>query len=137
MNKKPVALIILIALSGLPACIFQSVPECPTKEEYLSGGWELTSLEINSVKQDDDVSRYRLLLFESGNFTRTSLDGYTDAGTWLLTNNEQVVVLTPEGEPSEEYIIDLLSLRKLVLFVDRDNNKVGPDNLKLFLNRFN
>jgi hypothetical protein len=136
--KRVKNILFYLAVSLLmPSCIFESVPECPAKEEYLIGGWVLTAFEINNVPQSGDVSQFRLVLFESGTFTRKSLDGYSDSGTWLLTNNEQVVELTPDGAPSEDYIIDALSLRKLVLFVDRDNTKVGPDNLKLFLNRFN
>jgi hypothetical protein len=129
------ALFLSVAL--ITSCIFQSVPECPEKEELLSGGWQLTLLEINDQPQTGDLSKFKLRLSETGTFTRISTDGFSDDGQWLLTNNGNVLELIPEDNPSEEYIIDSFTLRKLVLFVDRDNNKVGPDNIKMYLDRFN
>jgi hypothetical protein len=140
MKKNALSLrLTALALSAalITSCIFQSVPECPDKEELLSGGWQLTLLEINDQPQTGDISKFKLRLSETGTFTRISIDEFSDDGQWLLTNNGNVLELIPQDQPSEEYIIDSFTLRKLVLFVDRDNNKVGPDNIKLYLDRFN
>jgi hypothetical protein len=120
----------------LSSCIFQTVPECPEKAELLSGGWQLTSLEVNDEPVSINISQYRLTLLETGTFTRVNTGGETDSGEWYLTNNETVLTLVPEDQPEEDYIIDFFNLRKLNLLVERDANKVGPDKLKLNLDRF-
>jgi hypothetical protein len=130
---KAGAMSILVLLSS---CIFQSVPECPEKFELLVGGWLLTSLEINDQPVSINISQYRLTLFETGTYSRVNTGGENDSGEWYLTNNETVLILMPEDQPEEEYIIDFFNLRQLNLLVERDANKVGPDKLKLNLDRF-
>ncbi|HMP99552.1 MAG TPA: hypothetical protein PKC24_07190 [Cyclobacteriaceae bacterium] len=135
MKKIYTIVLIFLTLILHNACIFQEAPDCPAKEELLQGPWRLVRVEINGEQLSGGVDEYRLFLNEFGVYERIAIDGLSDGGSWTLINDNRILVILPENQPSEEYLIETFNLRTLVLYVDRDSNKIGPDTIKLFLER--
>jgi hypothetical protein len=133
MKWSSTALMFVLMICG--SCIFQEVPECPNKEELLEGRWSLVKVEINGQQLSGPLEEYSLVLEEFGIYSRIAIDGLSDGGSWSLSDNSRLLVIRPDNQPSEEYLIETFNLRTLTLFVDRDNNKIGPDTIKLFLER--
>jgi hypothetical protein len=117
------------------SCIFQEAPDCPNKEELLEGSWKLVRVEINGQRLSGPLEEFSLVLSEFGIYSRIAIDGLSDGGSWSLSDNARLLVIRPDNQPLEEYLIETFNLRTLVLFVDRDNDKIGPDTIKLFLER--
>jgi hypothetical protein len=110
----------------------------------LSGGWILTEVFVDGIKDNSDLSQYQLLLAEpaanatSSTFNRTQPSGAEDSGSWSTQNNDQVLQLIPSNDPllTEDYVIETFTLRELVLVINRASNKTGPEQIKFVLEPF-
>lgn len=122
----------------------EDIQECPSKMCLLSGGWMLTEVYIDGVKDNSDLSLYRLVLAEpdanatASTFSRTQPSGAEDNGSWSTQNSDQILQLMPANDPflTEQYIIESFTLRELVLVINRDSNKTGPEQIKFVLEPF-
>jgi hypothetical protein len=120
------------------------IPDCPSKMCVLSGEWRLTQIYANGVLDTSiDLEKYKLTLImpspttaTTANFNRVNLSGVTDAGTWAIGNNNTVLTLTPQSGIAEPYIIKSYTPRKIVLVIERDVNKTGPDEFEYVLEPF-
>ncbi len=120
------------------------LPVCPNKMGLLSGGWMLTTVFIDGVQDNTDLTQYRLTLIEpdanatASTFNRTQPNGSQDAGAWSTENNDQVLRLIPSNDPllTEDYVIESFTLRTLVLVINRDSNKTGPSQIRFVLEPF-
>lgn len=120
------------------------LPECPNKMCLLSGGWKLTQVYVDGVQDNSDLSQYRLTLTEpadnatSSIFNRTQASGSQDSGSWSTQNNDQILQLIPSNDPmlTEDYVIESFTLRALVLVINRESTKTGPEQIKFILEPF-
>lgn len=129
-----------------PTSCSEDIPDCPSKMCIVAGGWQLAEVYIDDVKDDIDVSQYRLKLTEpspttalTSDFSRTQPSGTTDSGTWSLENNTTVLRLIPDNDVArtEEWIIESLTPRQLVLVINRDTGiKDGPSKIRFVLEPF-
>ncbi len=121
-----------------------NIQECPNKMCLLSGGWRLTQVYVDGAKDNSNLSQYRLILTEpdanatASTFNRTQASGTQDNGSWSTQNDDQVLQLIPGNDPllTEDYIIESFTLRELVLVINRDSNKTGPEQIKFILEPF-
>ena len=112
----------------------------------IAGGWQLTEVYVDDAKDDSDLSQYRLVLGSpvpadatTSDFNRVQPSGATDAGGWSLENNETVLRLVPDNDPTftEDWIIESMTPRKLVLIINRDTGiKQGPSKIEFILEPF-
>lgn len=120
------------------------IPDCPSKLCTLAGGWRLVEVRVNGIKDNtQDISRYRLTLHmpspktaTTSDFDRTNPSGRPDNGTWNLINNNTVLSLHPDQSPEENYVIDELSPRQMILITDLEENKTGRDEYMFILQPF-
>lgn len=120
------------------------IPDCPSKLCTMAGGWQLVEVRVNGVKDTSiDISKYRLTLLMpsprtavTSDFNRTNPSGRQDRGTWGLLNNNTVLALYPDASPEENYVIDHLTPRQMVLITDLEENKTGRDEYELILEPF-
>ncbi len=143
MNTRSIISIWLISTLLAFSCS-PDLPECPNKMCLLSGGWVLTEVYVDGIKDNSDLSKYQLILLApaanatSSTFDRTQPSGSQDNGTWSTQNNDQILQLIPGNDPSltEDYVIESFTLRELVLVINRASNKTGPSQIKFFLEPF-
>ena len=122
----------------------EDIPDCPSKLCTLAGGWRLVEVQVNGVKDPSlDISKYRLTLHMpspntalTSDFDRINPSGRQDAGKWGLSNNNTVLALEPDQSPQENYVIDKLTPRQMILITDLDANKTGRDEYKFILEPF-
>ncbi|AYB31776.1 hypothetical protein D4L85_14910 [Chryseolinea soli] len=126
------------------SCGGGDIPDCPSKMCVLSGEWRLTQIYANGVLDTSiDLEKYKLTLImpnptsaPTANFNRVNLTGVTDTGIWTIGNNNTVLTLTPQSGIAEPYIIKSYTPRKIVLVIERDVNKTGPDEFEYVLEPF-
>ena len=102
------------------------------------GVWRLNELTADGDAVNDDLSVYRLDLREpvsgAGQYQRTFTSGETEAGTWSVGNNGTVVSLdTPDG--NEEYLVESVGPSSLVLIIERENTKPGPEQFRFVFSK--
>jgi hypothetical protein len=124
----------------------ENISDCPSKMCVLAGGWKLIEVYADDVKDNSDLSQYRLVLnmptpadATTASFTRTQPSGNEDVGTWSLENNGSILRLVPNDNVAltENWIIEYFSPRKLVLLVNRDVDiKQGPAKIEFTLEPF-
>jgi hypothetical protein len=120
----------------------ENIPDCPTKFCILATGWQLVEVYEDDVKLTQDVSKYKMTLtlpndkVAKGDYNRVNSSGLQDVGAWEVQNADEVLLLKPESSPNEPYIIESLSLRKMVLVINRDDTKTGPKQLKYLFEPF-
>jgi hypothetical protein len=120
----------------------ENIPDCPTKFCILATEWRLVEVYEDDVKLTQDVSKYKMTLtlpdskIAKGNFDRINSSGLEDVGSWEIQNADKVLLLKPESSPDEPYIIESLTLRKMVLIINRDDTKTGPKQLKYLFEPF-
>ena len=124
----------------------EDLPDCPSRMCIVAGGWQLTEVYVDNVKDNSDLSQYRLMLnmpspttATTSAFSRVQPSGETDAGTWSLENNETVLRLIPDNDPlfTEDWIIESMTPRKMVLVINRDTGiKQGPSTIEFVLEPF-
>ncbi|WP_331968182.1 lipocalin family protein [Ohtaekwangia sp.] len=107
-----------------------------------AGGWKLTEVYIDGEKDiASDLSQYRLTLTSpspatdtTSSFSRIQVSGKTDSGNWSIKNNNTILQLIPSDASKEEWIIESLTPRKLVLIIHRDTSiKEGPSTIEFVL----
>jgi len=142
--KSIFAKIIVLIFLLLGASCGGDIPDCPSKMCVLAGGWRLVEIYIDGVKDTStDLSQYKLTLFMPepttaliSDFDRVNPSGRADTGAWELRNNSSVLALIPNATPEETYIIKYFSPRQLILVIDRDINKTGPNQFEYVLEPF-
>lgn len=142
--KSIFAKIIILFFLVLEMSCGGDIPDCPSKMCVLSGEWRLTEIYANGVLDTSvDLEKYKLTLImpnpttsTTANFNRVNLSGVADAGTWTIGNNNTVLTLTPQSGIAEPYIIKSYTPRKIVLVIERDVNKTGPDEFEYVLEPF-
>jgi hypothetical protein len=112
----------------------------------MAGGWKLTAVVVDNVKEASDLSQFRLILSMpnptsavTSDFDRTHPSGNADAGTWSIENNETILRLVPDNDPqlTEDWIIESFTPRELVLVMNRDTGiKEGPSIIEFVLEPF-
>lgn len=138
---------LLLALGFTELSCSEDIPDCPSRMCIVAGGWMLTEVYIDNVKDNtSDLSLYRLILNEpapttatTSDFDRTQPSGETDAGSWSLENNETILRLIPGSDPAltEDWIIESMTPRKMVLILNRDTSiKDGPAKIEFVLTPF-
>ena len=143
MKTRSIILVWIFSISLVFSCS-PDLPECPNKMCLLSGGWILTEVYVDGVKDNSDLSQYQLILDEpatnatSSTFDRTQPSGAEDSGSWSTQNNDQVLQLIPSNDPTltEDYVIESFTLRELVLVMNLASNKTGPEQIKFVLEPF-
>ena len=106
--------------------------ETPDISFFLSKEWKMTSVYINGVEQDIDLSAYRLKLNKDLTYTRTNLNNEVDKGTWTLANGDNQIEIT-SNLGMEEYLIVELQFRLLELQVIKRSDKVGSTEFRYVL----
>lgn len=135
-------LIIVAVVATGTAC--EDIPDCPSKLCTMAGGWRLVEVRVNGVKDTSlDISKYRLTLHMPSpntalisDFDRTNPSGRQDNGEWELANNNTVLALRPAQSAQENYVINRLTPRQMVLITDLDENKTGRDEYEFILEPF-
>jgi hypothetical protein len=142
--KFIIAKVIIAAILATGTSCNNDIPDCPSKLCTLAGGWRLVEVRVNGVKDTSlDISKYRLTLHMpspntalTSDFDRTNPSGRQDDGTWELTNNNTVLTLHPVQSAQENYVIDHLTPRQMILITDLDDNKTGRDEYEFILEPF-
>ncbi len=136
---------LLLTMFGQVSC-GEDIADCPSKMCVISGGWKLTEVFIDGVKDTEDLSKYQLILNSPSpkdaiisDFDRTQPSGTQDNGTWSITNNGTILQLVSDNNPTdpEDWQIESFTLRKLVLVITRDvSAKGGPAEIRFELEPF-
>jgi len=121
----------------------EDLQNCPSKMCIVAGGWKLTEAYVDNVKEDGDLSLYRLILYtpvpetsETSDFDRIQPSGNWDNGAWSIANNGTVLTLTPGNNVqfTENWIIESMTPRRLVLVMSRNTGiKQGPSVIRFIL----
>ena len=136
MRKLFYTIIMAIIAGALEFSCGENIPDCPSKMCIIAGGWQLVEVDEDGVKQNIDLSKYKVILTmpssqaTEGNFARTNAQGTQDSGIWKTENKDEILLLVPASSPEEPYIINAFSPRQLILVINRDSNKVGPTQIK-------
>ncbi|MEJ7643591.1 MAG: hypothetical protein WKF87_03285 [Chryseolinea sp.] len=141
---KYVAKITLILLLIIEVSCSSDISDCPSKLCVLAGGWRLVEVRVDGIKDiSTDLSKYRLTLYMpnpttaiTSDFDRTNPSGRQDNGAWELRNNNTVLALLPVNTSEESYIIKEFTPRELILVIDREDNKTGPNQYEYLLEPF-
>ncbi|HEY9007471.1 lipocalin family protein [Ohtaekwangia sp.] len=141
-NKILIVALALATLGSASVSCSENIPDCPSRMCVMAGGWKLTEVYIDGEKDvTSDLSQYRLILTSpspatdtTSSFSRTQVSGKTDSGNWSIRNNNTVLQLIPSDAAKEQWIIESLTPRKLVLIIHRDTNiKQGPSTIEFIL----
>ena len=147
MIKKFVSLsVIAVLTAAVSVSCSEDIPDCPSRMCVISGGWTLAEVNVDDELYTGDVSQYRLMLTmpapadaTTSGFNRTQTSGATDNGTWSLENNEKILRLVPDNNQTlaEDWIIESMTPRKMVLVINRDVGiKDGPGKIEFILEPF-
>ena len=147
MLKKIILFTLLLNLTGIiTISCSEDIPDCPSRMCIVAGGWQLTEVYIDDVKDNSDLSQFRLFLdmpsptsATTSDFNRVQPSGNTDDGTWSLENNDSILRLIPNNDPvlTEDWIIESMTPRKMVLILNRDTGiKAGPSKIEFILEPF-
>ena len=138
--------LILVLTGVLSSSCSEDIPDCPSRMCVVSGVWRLTEVIVDDEQFDGDVSQYKLTLTmpapetaTTSDFNRIQPSGISDDGSWTLENNESILRLIPDNNPSltEDWIIESMTPRKMVLVINRDVGiKEGPGKIEFILEPF-
>ena len=103
-----------------------------------------TEIYANGVLDTSvDLDQYKLTLLmpnpttaTTSIYNRINFGGTADMGTWEIRNNNTILTLIPPSGLEEPYIIKSYTPRKIVLIIERDVNKTGPDEFEYVLEPF-
>ncbi|MBL7857703.1 MAG: hypothetical protein JNM57_08435 [Cyclobacteriaceae bacterium] len=139
------SLILVVGGAASISCS-EDIPDCPSRMCIVAGGWQLTEVYVDNVKDNSDLSQFRLFLTmpspttaTTSVFSRVQPSGNTDDGSWSLENNETILRLLPDNDPAfmEDWIIESMTPRKMVLIINRDTGiKAGPSKIEFILEPF-
>jgi hypothetical protein len=116
---------------GSFSCDDEASDDCAGDLCPFVGNWQLSDVTIDGSDTDDEYPGYQLKLQDpegnelSADYTRAFGNGQNESGTWTLANNNDVIVLSMDGE-EEEYIVQEVVSNRLVLVLNRDSIKPGP-----------
>ena len=147
MRQKYLNLAVIFMLAGLMSIsCSEDIPDCPSKMCIIANTWQLTEVYVDGTKNTEDLSKYRLTLImpapttaTTSGFTRIQPSGISDGGDWSVENNGTILRLVPDGNTlfQEDWIIDNLTPRKMVLVINRDTGiKDGPSKIEFILEPF-
>lgn len=147
MTNRFLSFIMISLLSGtLSVSCSESIPDCPSRMCVMAGGWKLTGVSVDGQTYAGELSGYRLTLnmpspaeASTSSFNRVNTSGSTDEGSWSLQNNNETLRLIPANDLllTEDWIIESMSPRKLVLILNRDVGiKEGPAKIEFTLEPF-
>jgi hypothetical protein len=146
LKRFAVISLIWCVAGGISTSCSEDIPDCPSKMCIIAGGWKLTEVKVDNVKETSDLSQFRLMLSmpnpteaTTSDFTRTQPSGNSDSGTWSIENNETILRLQPGNDPQfiEDWIIESFSPRQLILVMNRDAGiKQGPSKIEFILEPF-
>jgi hypothetical protein len=139
-------LLVALLATAISVSCSEDIPECPSRMCVISGGWILTEVNVDDELYTGDISQYHLKLAmpepttaSTSSFTRTQTSGSTDEGAWSLENNESILRLVPDNNQTlaEDWIIESMTPRKMVLVINRDVGiKDGPGKIEFILEPF-
>jgi hypothetical protein len=147
MIARILLLVLVSAFTGMvSSSCSEDIPDCPSRMCVVAGGWKLTEVYVDDELYTEDISQYSLQLVmpapttaTTAEFTRTQPSGTSDDGMWSLENNETVLRLVPDNNPAlaEDWIIESMTPRKMVLIINRDVGiKDGPGKIEFILEPF-
>jgi hypothetical protein len=147
MRQKYFNLAVIIMLTGsMSISCSEDIPDCPSKMCVVAGTWQLTEVYIDGTKDPEDLANYRLDLVmpaptsaTTADYTRIQPSGISDLGIWSVENNGTILRLVPNSNPdfTEDWIIDSMTPRKMVLIMNRDSGiKDGPSKIEFILEPF-
>lgn len=147
MRQKYFNLTLLILFTGsMSISCSEDIPDCPSKMCIIAGTWKLTEVYVDDVKDTEDLSNYKLTLImpapttaETADFDRIQPSGISDDGTWSVENDGSILRLVPNNDPAftEDWIIDSMTPRKMILVINRDTGiKEGPAKIEFILEPF-
>lgn len=147
MIKRILSLSLIAALTAaISVSCSEDIPDCPSRMCVIAGGWILTEVNVDDELYTGDLSQYRLMLTmpapttaTTSNFSRTQTSGATDNGSWSIENNETILRLVPDNNQllTEDWIIESMTPRKMVLVINRDVGiKDGPGEIEFILEPF-
>jgi hypothetical protein len=146
MNKIFLFVILALTAGITSTSCSEDIPDCPSKMCIIARGWLLSSVTIDDETFTGDISQYRLMLNmpsptteTTSDFTRTQPSGHTDSGTWSIQNNGTILRLVPDNNTAltEDWIIDKVTPRELILIITRDVGiKDGPGKIEFILEPF-
>ena len=103
MKNLLLKLVLLIPIFGQVSC-GEDIADCPNDMCVISGGWKLTKVFIDGVKDTEDLSKYQLLLNAPSpkdalisDFDRTQPSGTQDSGSWSIENAGDILRLIPDN----------------------------------------
>lgn len=124
---------LLFILLTMSSCL-GDLADCDSKADVMHGVWKIKEIYIDGLKEDaSNYANYRLNLKDDGTYERRQPSGFPDSGTWLLSNQEQTVVLQPNISPEEQYVLEAFTLREMTLVLNRASTKAGPSQIRYVL----
>ncbi len=124
-------LAILMIAAAISGCEVDSSVEPPEKEFFISKDWKIKGVQVNGAEvTNTDLSLYRLSLNEDFTFTRIGIEGAEESGSWNLNASKTQLFLFVGQANEERYFIIDLQVRKLVLQIIQDDNKIGTLEIK-------
>lgn len=129
----PGALAILLVIASCGGD--DNATECAGNLCPFVGNWQLNAVAVDGTDVPGNYEDYHLNLEEPTTdpalaaFTRQFPDGQDQSGMWTLENNNDVIVLSTDGD-EEEYIVESVSGNQLVLVLERDDTKPGPSQIR-------
>lgn len=142
-TNVPLFVILLVMAGTINVSCSEDISDCPSRMCIVAGGWQLTEVFVDDEKFEGDLSQYRLVLgmpspttATTSAFSRIQFSGATDEGSWSLENNESILRLVPDNNQvlAEDWIIESMTPRKMVLIINRDVGiKDGPAKIEFLL----
>jgi len=146
MTTRILLFVTIAILSGVSISCSEDIPDCPSRMCIVAGGWQLVEVLVDNEVYTGNLSQYRLTLnmpdpttAATSDFSRISVSGVPDDGTWSLENDESVLRLIPAGNTdlTEDWVIESMTPRQMTLVINRDTGiKQGPARIEFVLEPF-
>ncbi len=118
MNKYFIKYLKIISISlmlviMLPGCEIQEITVNEI-EFFIAKEWKIKAVfQDGEPVTDVDLSQYRLRLEDDFTFTRSSISGQDNSGTWQLTSGLTQIVLFVDEPHEERWLLLDLEIRRL------------------------
>lgn len=118
MNKYFIKYLKIISISlmlviMLPGCEIQEITVSEI-EFFIAKEWKIKAVfQDGEPVTDVDLSQYRLRLEDDFTFTRSSISGQDNSGTWQLTSGLTQIVLFVDEPHEERWLLLDLEIRRL------------------------
>jgi len=143
INKMFLFALITVVAGSFSFSCSEDIPDCPSKMCIIAGTWQLTEVYVDGAIDTEDLSKYRLTLImpaptsaTTSDFNRIQPSGISDDGEWSVENNGTILRLVPVAGQvfTEDWIIESLTPRKMILVINRDTGiKDGPSKIQFIL----